>query len=341
MGLQDFTTYTEVDEWGSDIVITDAHTIDVVDLESRNANTYVYKDKGVNFFGDFEHLVEANITNGVSASFLTVWNVNNSPGIHSFLLGTDAIGVYFYHQAALPNEQFRLYDYKLRNLDNSPVAGAYPFHRYFTISRIGNSAICKIYSDAARTVLEDTMTVTCIVTQLRYIEVTGAQLDNSSGGPIWATIKNLDLQYNDPPNAPNNPVPNNGATGLVPPDVTLSVDVSDPNGDNMDVSFYDASDDSLIDIALGVPSGDTVAVVWGGLACGQTYSWYAIADDGEDQTSSATFTFTTQACQFQFKHPLRDRVEDRFKYQKRIDHESKYRSKKDKKNYKYKGKVQR
>jgi hypothetical protein len=340
MGLQDFTTYTEIDEWGNDITIVDAHTIDVVDMESRNANTYVYKDKGAGFFGNFEHKIDAKITQGVSASFLTIWNVNNGPGMHSFLIGTNAIGVYFYHQAAAPNEQLRLYDYKLANVDVSPLAGAYPWQRYLTISRIGNSAICKIYTDAARTVLSDTMTVTCIVTTLRYIETCGAQLDTSSGGPIWATIENLDLQYNDPPNAPINPVPNDGASGLVPPDVTLSIDVSDPNLDNMDVSFYDASDDSLIGTAIGVPSGDTCALVWEGLECGQTYSWYVIADDGEETTQSDTFTFTMQACQFQFKHPLRGRVEDRFKYKNKTDHEGKYRSKSNK-NYKYKYNRQR
>jgi len=74
---------------------------------------------------------------------------------------------------------------------------------------------------------------------------------------------------------------------------TLSVDVSDPNGDSMDVSFYDASDDSLIGTDTGVVSGGTASVTWGSLSEGTTYSWYAVANDGSDSTTSSTWSFTT------------------------------------------------
>ena len=49
---------------------------------------------------------------------------------------------------------------------------------------------------------------------------------------------------------------------------TLSVDVSDPDGDSMNVSFYDASDDSLIGTDIGVVSGGTAIVSWGSLSEG-------------------------------------------------------------------------
>jgi hypothetical protein len=219
------------------------------------------------------------------------------------------MSLYYYHQPASSNEQFRIYDYAFATVDSSALPGAYPYQRYFTISRTDTTLICKIYTDSDRTVLEDTMSIVCTNTKLRYIETCAAQLSTSGGGQTTAIVENLDLQTNTPPDAPNNPNPSDGQTNIGVPNVTLTVDVNDSNGDTMDVSFYDASDDSLIGTAPGVPSGDTCALVWEGLVCNTTYQWYAVADDGEDQTSSATFTFTTEACPFQFKFPLRSKTE--------------------------------
>ncbi|MDY6904072.1 MAG: DUF2586 family protein [Thermodesulfobacteriota bacterium] len=95
---------------------------------------------------------------------------------------------------------------------------------------------------------------------------------------------------NTVPNAPTGPNPGNGS--IVDSGTrTLSVTVSDPDGDSLDVSFYDASDDSLIGTDAGVASGGTASVSWGDLSPG-AYSWYAVADDGEDTAASATFSFT-------------------------------------------------
>ncbi len=98
---------------------------------------------------------------------------------------------------------------------------------------------------------------------------------------------------NSAPDAPTNPSPSDGATG-VSTSPTLSVDVSDPDGDSMDVSFYDASDGSLIGTDTGVASGGTASVTWDGLAYNTTYEWYTVADDGSASTTSSTWSFTTE-----------------------------------------------
>jgi len=108
------------------------------------------------------------------------------------------------------------------------------------------------------------------------------ELANPSGEP------------NTAPNSPSNPSPADGATGIAT-DTTLSVDVSDPDGDSMDVSFYNAFDDSLIGTDTGVASGGTASIAWSGLTYGATYNWYAVADDGSDTTQSSTWSFTTSA----------------------------------------------
>ena len=99
---------------------------------------------------------------------------------------------------------------------------------------------------------------------------------------------------NLPPNPPTNPSPVDTATG-VSPNPALSVYVSDPDGDIMDIRFYNAADNSLIRTDGSVPSGETASVNWTGLSDFTTYSWYAIADDGLATATSATWTFTTSS----------------------------------------------
>ena len=98
---------------------------------------------------------------------------------------------------------------------------------------------------------------------------------------------------NNPPNKPINPYPADGAQD-VELDPYLSVEVSDPDGDSLDVLFFDASDDSLIGTVLNVPSGGTAFVQWSGLSNNKTYSWFAIADDTVYETKSDTWSFKTK-----------------------------------------------
>jgi hypothetical protein len=98
------------------------------------------------------------------------------------------------------------------------------------------------------------------------------------------------------PDAPINPTPNDGTTDIgsaLAPWTTLSVDVSDFDGDVLTVSFYDASDDSLIDSELVLGGNGTASVTWAGLSSDTSYSWYAKSDDGLSVTQSATWSFTT------------------------------------------------
>jgi len=74
----------------------------------------------------------------------------------------------------------------------------------------------------------------------------------------------------------------------------LKVTATDSEGDTMTVTFYDASDDSIIGTDSGVSSGSTASVTWSGRDYLTTYSWYAIANDGQDSPQSSTWTFTTK-----------------------------------------------
>lgn len=98
---------------------------------------------------------------------------------------------------------------------------------------------------------------------------------------------------NNGPEPPGDPSPADGATdvGL---DVNLSVYVSDPDADDLDVSFYDESA-GLIGIDYAVPSGTRASMLGEGLSPATEYGWYAVADDSEASTQSQTWHFTTTA----------------------------------------------
>ncbi len=98
-------------------------------------------------------------------------------------------------------------------------------------------------------------------------------------------------KWNEPPYQPSDPNPRNDAIG-VPTNPILSVYISDPEGNKMDVSFYDASTQDLIGVANNIPSFTRAQITWNNLLINNTYFWYAIADDGTYKNQSDTWKFT-------------------------------------------------
>ena len=74
--------------------------------------------------------------------------------------------------------------------------------------------------------------------------------------------------------------------------VELEVNVSEPTNEKMNVTFYDASDDSEIGKIENVNNG-TYSTTWTGLIIDKTYNWYANVTDGSNTVKSPTSTFTT------------------------------------------------
>jgi len=102
------------------------------------------------------------------------------------------------------------------------------------------------------------------------------------------------LPGNNPPYEPTLISPSDDSTVDSETSATLKVRVTDPNGDSMDVRYYDASDDSLIDTDHDVSNGSTASLTWLGLSSDTTYFWYSIANDSELETKSDTWSFTTR-----------------------------------------------
>jgi len=128
-----------------------------------------------------------------------------------------------------------------------------------------------------------------------YAVVSDSEFENKSS--TWSFTTQAEM--NHPPEKPTNPSPSDGSTDLST-SPTVSVLVSDPDGDNMDVTFYDANDDSVIGTVDDLNSGDTASVPWSGLSANTTYEWYAVASDSDLENKSSIWSFTTQA---EMNHP--------------------------------------
>jgi len=109
-------------------------------------------------------------------------------------------------------------------------------------------------------------------------------------------------QPNNPPNKPSDPDPIHEAEN-VSLNPNISVNVSDPDGDTMNVSFWgyrgsneeppELSNLVYIGTNTDVLSGTTSQITWNELDYNTTYYWYAIANDSEYINRSDTWKFTT------------------------------------------------
>jgi len=134
-----------------------------------------------------------------------------------------------------------------------------------------------------------------------YLATYDGSDDENYRGNSWMNKMNFNL-YGDPqmrywwsvpPNPPTNPMPSESANN-VDLNPTLSIDVSDNTDFDVNVVFYDASDDSLIGYDTDVQSGDTANVTWYNLNGSTTYQWYAIVGDGQAVIKSSEYSFTTK-----------------------------------------------
>jgi hypothetical protein len=119
----------------------------------RDANTYVFKDYGADYFKDFDFEFELEITAGDTQGNALLCAVSNFPsgGFQNLRNNNDCIGVWAYNNA----NDLRIYlsDYNTDN-DDFYVDGGSTSNRLFcTFKRVGTTATLDIYSDSGRTSL--------------------------------------------------------------------------------------------------------------------------------------------------------------------------------------------
>ncbi|MBS3815950.1 MAG: S8 family serine peptidase [Candidatus Thermoplasmatota archaeon] len=109
------------------------------------------------------------------------------------------------------------------------------------------------------------------------------------------TTRRISVDHNYPPNKPTDPIPTDGETNVThSPD--LSVNVSDPNGDDLDVTFHllnETGSEIRNKTVTAVESGTRAGVTFEYIGSNSTFHWYAEVSDGYKTNTSATFTFET------------------------------------------------
>ena len=161
-------TYFNVIDSDSDITVT-ANRLDF-DSMRRDATAYVFNDYGVGFFTDFEIEFEFAITNGGYTSQAIFAAIGNTPGTLSNIDGTrDAVTVFSYEFGGGARIYLADYDNYVFDYYQHALSGIGPI--YCTLTRSGTTATLAMYTDAAKTTLLDTLSVTCTAVPYRYLTV--------------------------------------------------------------------------------------------------------------------------------------------------------------------------
>lgn len=195
MATEDFTTYTEVDPNSHISKTADRVTGSNVTV---NEACYVYADKGAAHFGDFEHLITIQLTSADNGALFGCWSITN--GSHTLIdmdTGSDGIACQINPN---PATAIHFRDWTNANIDSGAITNNTLY--YLTLKRATTTGTLKIYSDAARTNLLDTLAITTGAGTYQYIHPLYSYENTAGGGQAYSGFsENLDLQEAPPPPA--------------------------------------------------------------------------------------------------------------------------------------------
>ena len=130
------------------------------------------------------------------------------------------------------------------------------------------------------------------------LEITNSMLFTAEPFPSEIDHASIDgkalIFGNSPPYKPKLISPLDGSVIGSTTSAELIVRAIDVDEDQMKIMFFNAFDDSLIDTINNVQNSSEVSVTWMNLISGNTYSWYAVANDSEFETKSDVWSFTTR-----------------------------------------------
>lgn len=193
---EDFTTYTEVDP--NDHITRTVSRVTFTGL-IRDESAYVYDDKNAGHFGDFEHLLDFCIDTIIGTSVrirVALWGVTNEAA--DFKDFDNGIVIDLFNNTGSTTEfKIRIRVKSGGNWGNSDTSSLLnvdtPY--YLTITREGSITTCKIYSDADRINLVDTISIDSGSTTYRYIIVSQSMTNTVEGTlSITGYVENLDLE---------------------------------------------------------------------------------------------------------------------------------------------------
>lgn len=191
MPLEDFTTYTEYD-LNSHIGKTANH----VDFQCyRNETAYLYKDYGAEHFDDFEHLLTVKAVayggsgTGQSNIFWVLCNTQDEDYTGN---AVPFINLFFYWNGT--NVLLFLREKHSGGINQDSFTAGWNTPYYLTTKKDGTALTCKIYSDASRTNLLDTLSIT-LQADHKWCYLYIAQSSHETYAQwLDADFDNLDLQ---------------------------------------------------------------------------------------------------------------------------------------------------
>jgi len=181
---ENFTTYTEVDPGG--YVTVTASRLTVTNMP-RTATAYVYKDFGVDYFGDFEMQIESLITSQDANAALYILSLANQAGPSNAM--SNNLGL----STGQNNILWGVWPTFDKWQPSQLVGTTYYFH----LQRTGAIAICQVYSDSSYSILLHTLTAT-VSTKFRYV-IPCQSAGSTESDVISGWTQNLRIAGSTPP----------------------------------------------------------------------------------------------------------------------------------------------
>ncbi|GAG70307.1 unnamed protein product, partial [marine sediment metagenome] len=160
---------------------------------------HIIDDKEANHFGDFEHLVDFEITYAEDSSLCMVWGISDNSYTWNAMRNNDEGLSVLFASGGTGTKSFTLKDSTTDTEDAMTPLPTLNTPYYLTIERATTTLTCKIYDDSDRANLVDTLTIVCTSDTYSHIIAVGSMEWPAYTGSQSGTINNLDLQEVLPP----------------------------------------------------------------------------------------------------------------------------------------------
>ena len=184
---EDLTTFPETDP-NSHISLA---TLTCTFALASNETAYAAKSYGAAHFGEYTHNMQFEITALPSGSYSVVWCVTNDPDEWGSINTGQLVFLNYIYSGGV-KLRVRLYEKSTGANDGETGLILWSNPHYLTLERVSTTATCKIYSDAARTVLVDTLSITCATTTYEYL-MPIASSNGGSAAVMGGTTSNFDI----------------------------------------------------------------------------------------------------------------------------------------------------
>ncbi|GAG25668.1 unnamed protein product, partial [marine sediment metagenome] len=166
------------------------------DRMRRDADSYVYKDHGAGYFGNFSVDFEFQVTATDGAALHAQFAISNLVGTFQDMIdGND--GLLFFAYGNNGNLRLSIRDYNTDTTDDYFYGGTSTILLYVTIYRSGTTLTADIYMDSGRTSLLDSMSLTCETGSKRYMyALTSRGLPPVDGAEQSGYTQNFEIQFN-------------------------------------------------------------------------------------------------------------------------------------------------